>query len=313
MRVAWLYPGQAAQEPGMLARLPASPAAQATLAEASEALGRDVRALDTAEALAGTAATQLALLIAGVATARALAAEGIGPDVVAGHSVGAFAAAVTADVLALGDAVRAVALRGALMAAAYPHGYGMAAVIGLPERRLVPLVDEARRAGPLHLANRNAPLQTVAAGAVPALEAFCAAARRAGAVRAERLSVAVPSHCPLLEPVARELAAALAGIAFQPPRLAYASSCRARLLADPRLIRDDLATNVAAPVRWHDTTVMLHERGVRLFAQMLPGTVLADLAAAAFPDARCLALATSGLESVAHVARGLRAGTDRMA
>ena len=137
MRVALLFPGQGAQEPGMLARLPASPAAQATLAEASEALGRDVRALDTAEALAGTAATQLALLIAGVAAARALAAEGVGPDVVAGHSVGAFAAAVTADVLALGDAVRAVALRGALMAAAYPQGYGMAAVIGLPERRLV--------------------------------------------------------------------------------------------------------------------------------------------------------------------------------
>ena len=82
-------------------------------------------------------------------------------------------------------------------------------------------------------------------------------AHRAGARKAERLCVRVPSHCPLLEPVARELAAALAELPMAPPSLAYVSGSRARLLADPDLIRADLAANVALPVRWHDTTVLL--------------------------------------------------------
>ena len=294
----------------MLARLPACLAVEATLAEATTALGHDVRLLDTAEMLASTVGAQIALLTAGVASGRILAADGLEPDVVAGHSVGTFAAAVIAGVLTLADAIGVVRLRGRRMAASFPAGYGMAAVIGLSERRLVPLIEAARAAGPVYLANRNAPLQIVAAGAIPALDVFCAAARRAGAARIERLAVAVPSHCPLLEPIVHELAAALAPLALRKPILPYASSRRARLLTDPELIREDLAANVAAPVRWHDTTIMLHERGVRLFVQMSPGTVLSDLAGAAFPDARCLAFANSDGRSIAYVAGNLRPPSD---
>ena len=205
--------------------------------------------------------------------------------------------------LAFPDALRAVALRGRLMAAAYPSGYGMAAVIGLPERRVAALVDQARAAGPLHLANRNAPLQTVVAGADAALDAALRA-RPAGRrpqgrapLRARALALpAARARRPRARGGARRVRVA-------PPSLPYASGSRARLLADPDLIRADLAANVALPVRWHDTTVLLHERGVRLFLQAPPGTVLADLAAAAFPDARCLAIAASGLGSAAFLAQ----------
>src|SRR5687767_3738452 len=111
MGVAFLFPGQGSQRPGMLHALPDAAAVTDTLDEASERLGRDVRALDTAEALASTVATQLALLVAGVAADRALAAEGARPDMVAGHSVGGFAAAVSAGVLPFADALRLTRLR----------------------------------------------------------------------------------------------------------------------------------------------------------------------------------------------------------
>ncbi len=210
MSTALLFPGQGSQSAGMLAALPRHPLVAATRDEASELLGRRWQDLDTAEALAGTEAAQLALLIAGVGTARALAAEGVAVDAVLGHSVGAFPAAVAAGCLEFSDALRLVSLRGSLMAGLFPTGYGMAAILGLPARTLRDLVAQSRVAGDLYVANYNAPRQIVVAGADGALDQVCRLAVEAGARKAERLAVATPSHCPLLGPVADELAEALA-------------------------------------------------------------------------------------------------------
>ncbi|TSJ60248.1 acyltransferase domain-containing protein [Starkeya sp. 3C] len=285
-RTALLFPGQGSQSVGMLAALPPHPAIAATLDEASGRLGHDWRELDTAEALAGTRAAQLALLIAGVATARALAAEAVAVDAVLGHSVGAFPAAVAAGVLDFADALRLVALRGERMARLFPAGYGMAAVLGLPARTLRDLVARARASGDLYLSNYNAPRQIVVAGAEPALDALCRLAVEAGARKAERLAVATLSHCPLLEPVADALAGAIAAMPVRPPRLLYASARRARVLTEAPAIAQDLARNVAEPVLWHDAVELLVERGMELFLQAPPGTVLADLLVEAHPDMR---------------------------
>jgi malonate decarboxylase epsilon subunit len=112
MSTALLFPGQGSQTRGMLAALPGHPLISVTLDETSERLGRRWQDLDTAVALAGTEAAQLALLIAGVGTARALVAEGVAVDVVLGHSVGAFPAAVAAGCLEFSDARHLVSLRG---------------------------------------------------------------------------------------------------------------------------------------------------------------------------------------------------------
>ena len=111
-----VFPGQGAQQPGMLARLP-----RETLNEASDLLGEDVTRLDSAEALRSTRAVQLCLLIAGVAASRQLAMT---PDYVAGLSIGAYPAAVVAGALSFNDALHLVSLRGELMQQAYPQGYG---------------------------------------------------------------------------------------------------------------------------------------------------------------------------------------------
>jgi malonate decarboxylase epsilon subunit len=300
MSVAFLFPGQGSQRPRMLHALPDAAAVTDTLDQASEALGKNVRELDSADALASTVATQLALLVAGVATDRALAARGARPDMVAGHSVGAFAAAVSAGVLAFADALRLVRLRGEQMEQAYRSGHGMAVIVGLRQRQAQALIEEASTAeAPVFAANINAPDQLAIAGSHAGLDRALALARQAGARRAERLAVAVPSHCPLLDSVADRLARALADVELQPPTVPYVGNRRARVLRDAAAIRDDLATSVAFPVRWHDATCVIYERGQRLFIEMPPSQVLTNLATVAFPDARAVAVADAGLESAA--------------
>jgi malonate decarboxylase epsilon subunit len=166
MSVAFLYPGQGAQIPGMLHQLPDRAEATWTLQEASQVLGRDVLTLE--QALSSTVPVQLALFVSGVAATRIMHAEGVEPDVVAGLSVGAFAAAVAAGALAFKDGLSLVKLRAELMEKAYPQGYGLAAVVGLSETHLSQIVSEFNQpASPVFVGNLNAPTQFVIAGSDP--------------------------------------------------------------------------------------------------------------------------------------------------
>lgn len=285
MSVLFTFPGQGAQSPGMLHALPGDAAVAAALAEAAEVLGHDPLALDTACALASTRAVQLCLLIAGVAMARSLAARGALPDMVAGFSIGEYAAAVVAGALDYGDALRLVARRGQLMEQAYPSGYGMAAIIGLDLAQLEPLLARVHGAAtPVYVANLNAPRQIAIAGSEPALQAVMALALAHGAGKAKRLAVSVPSHCALLEGAALDLRAAFDGVAMRRPSLVYISSSVARALFDPARIRDSLAANMAQRVQWSSTVRLAWERGARLALEMPPGSVLTRLTAPDFTD-----------------------------
>ena len=295
MSAAFLYPGQGAQFAGMLHQLPDRTEVNETLREASEALGYDVQMLDTEKALSSTVQVQLALFISGVAATRALTAAGVKPDIVAGLSVGAFAAAVAAGALAFKDGLSLVKLRAELMEKAYPEGYGLSAVIGLNEQQLSAIVQEVNKPeSPVFLANLNAPTQIVIAGSDSAMDGVRNRARNEGARVAKRLHVSVPSHCSLQQHAAEELTRRLADIEIKTPRAIYMSNRRARALRDPEGIREDLATNVAHPVRWHDATTVAYERGVRLFIELPPGHTLTDLASTAFPEARTVALGQTG-------------------
>jgi malonate decarboxylase epsilon subunit len=170
MSIAYLFPGQGAQRPGFLHRLPKHPAVSATLGEAAAVLGMQVLSLDDAAALASTVAVQLGVLIAGVAISRALAQEGLQIDAAAGLSVGAFGAAVACEALSFADALPLVKLRGECMQRAYPRGFGMAAIVGLQEPHVAAIVEQIGGAGAqLYLANINAPAQIVLSGSDRAL------------------------------------------------------------------------------------------------------------------------------------------------
>src|SRR5215213_4981868 len=298
MSVAFLFPGQGSQRPGMLHDLPDHPVARDMISRATGVLGRDVLDLDTPEALGSTVAAQLALLVAGATTARILVEEGCEPDYVVGHSVGVFTAAVVAGALAYPDALRLVDLRARAMQEAYPRGYGMGVVAGLDQRTVSRLAAETGTLNaPVHAANVNAPLQVCVAGADEALERVLDLAREHGAHRVWRLAVSTPSHTPLMAPVAAKLERALGEVLMDPPTVPYLSNVGGRALRDPETIRDDLARSVEWPVRWHDATTLLFELGARLFVEMPPGDVLTRLAEVAFPDARCVAVDGGGFES----------------
>ncbi|MDE1147507.1 MAG: malonate decarboxylase subunit epsilon [Azospirillaceae bacterium] len=306
----FLCPGQGAQTPGFMHELPDTPEVAATLAEASRALGHDVLDLDTAEHLESTVAVQLTALVAGVAMSRALITRDVRPDSVAGLSVGSFTAAVIAGALDFTDAVPLVRLRASLMEQAYPTGYGMAAFGGFNQRRLAQLAEaQATAEEPLYLANFNAPTEIVVTGAVAALERLVTSAQEAGARRAQRLAVSVPSHCPLLADVSTKLAAALESIPIQAPRLTYVGNRRARILRDAAAVVEELATNVCNPVLWHDSTTLLFELGERFFIEMPPGTTLTGLAGDAFPDADARCSSRTPLDTLVYLAaRAAREG-----
>ncbi|MDR3413860.1 MAG: malonate decarboxylase subunit epsilon [Formivibrio sp.] len=275
MSVVFTFPGQGAQEPDMLDRLPAHTAVDATLDEASRVLGEDVRGLDSAESLHSTRAVQLSLLVAGVACSRLLAAEGCRPDMTMGLSIGAYAAAVCAEVLNFDDAVRLVSLRGHLMETAFPRDYGMAAVIGLDQDRVEAIVHQVHAPEhPVYVANINAADQIVVAGHDTGLAKVIDLAIQAHAKRAKRLAISVPSHCALLNDAAAQMADAFKTIQIRRSTIGYLSANAARLISDPLRIADDLAHNMARQVHWHDCARLAYERGMRLAVEMPPGSVL---------------------------------------
>lgn len=308
--IAFLFPGQGSQYAGFLHTLGGtSPHARiaSTFEEASDVLHMNVLDLDSADALRSTIAVQLGLFVAGVATVRALRDEGIVPDAVAGLSVGAYGAAVAADAIGFDDALRLLQLRAQLMERAYPQGYGMLAMSGLGERE-VDAVIAGTHAKAAFIANLNAPRQIVVAGADNDLELVRQAALRAGARKAERLAVSVPSHCVLLDSAARELTEAASKVAFKVPSIPYIGNRGARPLRQAEAVRLDLATNLRYPVRWHDSTIVLSELGMQVFVEMPPGRTLTRLADDALPNVAKVAVEQTSISSVAALIRARAAG-----
>lgn len=296
MSTLWAFPGQGAQQPGMLHALPEAPVVQACIEQACAALDEDVRLLDSTEALQSTRAVQLCLLIAGVAASRLLIERGHSPDYVAGLSIGAYAAAVVAGALDFADALRLVALRGELMQRAYPTGYGMTAILGLDQACIERLLAETE--GPVYLGNINAETQLVIAGSDPAMASVAERACALGAGAVKRLAMSVPSHCELLDAPARELAAAFAKVELRAPQVRYLSSSSARLLRDPETLRDDLAYNMSRVVDWQATLVTAYERGVRLHLELPPGSVLSGLARRIFDAGQAIAFSGARLDTL---------------
>ncbi|MCC8404352.1 malonate decarboxylase subunit epsilon [Paraburkholderia sp. MMS20-SJTN17] len=308
--LALLYPGQGAQSEGFLHRLPLHHAVQDTLAEAADTLGIDVLRLDSPGALDSTVAVQLGLTIAGVAIARALADEGLAAQISAGLSVGAFAAAVDCGAVAFRDALQLVRRRAELMETAYPSGYGLAAVSGLSEQQVETLVarQAAQQRQRVYIGNVNAPRQIVVAGADDALDAFIEHALAAGARKATRLAVSVPSHCELLAHASDELLAYSRELPFERPRGIYIGNRGGRPLYTAEAIREDLATNMRYTVRWFDALTAMQEMGAHVLVEAPPGQVSTDIVREYFPEAIALAASTLPFDRLAGTVRRRLAG-----
>ncbi|EMD6814021.1 malonate decarboxylase subunit epsilon [Citrobacter koseri] len=297
MKILFTFPGQGTQHTGMLQNLPGT-----ELALAREVLGAEADTLDTPDALQHTRAVQLALLIAGVAWARELERRGVAPDIVSGLSIGAYPAAVIAGALEFTDALTLVALRGDLMEQAYPHGYGLTAIMGLT----LPQVESLVAGSGTFIANLNAETQIVIAGSDEAMADVAKRALDKGASKAHRLAVSVPSHCALLAEPAQRLVEAFRHVTLSRPRCAYLSGSTGRVLWQPERIADDLAMNMARTVRWQDAAISANEREARLAIEMPPGGVLTCLTRQAEWEGESVSLERSGVDVAVHLAKRLR-------
>lgn len=291
-KILFSFPGQGAQRPGMLHDLPKG---TYRLEEASEALHEDLSELDTVDSFKKTRSVQLALLIKAISYADTLKKEEIEPDITAGLSIGAYAAAVASGALSFADAVRLVAVRGDVMHKAYPQGYGMAAIMGLP----IDVVEKICEATPdLYVANYNAETQIVVSGSDTALKVAESASLELGAERYRRLRVAVPSHCVLMERVVPELTDAFKQITLQRPKKAYLSVTTGRVLWKAEAIAEDLIYNMARRTQWKEVARSAFERGVGFAIEMPPGSVLTKLTQLAAPEIESESVAEIGLTDI---------------
>jgi [acyl-carrier-protein] S-malonyltransferase len=300
--IAFVFPGQGSQAPGMGAVVAASSSgAAAVFAEADAALGEPLSRLawdGPAETLDLTRNAQPALVATSVAFLAALrerreaaGAPALAPVFAAGHSMGQYSALVAAGALPLADAVRLVRLRGDLMQASGAGRPGaMAAVIGLDDARLPDVVAAGSAAGILTVANRNSPGQVVLSGERAAVDAAVAAAKDAGARRAIELPVSVAAHSPLMADAATGMAHALADVAFADPHPPLLSNAEAAPIVDAAAARGELVEHLTRGVDWVAIVERMRAAGVDTFIEVGPGRVLTGLIRRIVPDATAIAL-----------------------
>lgn len=303
MTLALLFPGQGSQSVGMGAALAdAFASARDVFAEVDEALGQKLSTLmreGPEDQLTLTENAQPALMAVSVAAARVLKADfGVGVDraaFVAGHSLGEYSALCAAGAISLADTARLLKLRGQAMQRAVPVGKGaMASLIG-PKSDLA-LAEEAARAGSevgvCVVANDNNAGNVVISGDKAAVDRAIEKAKELGA-RAIPLNVSAPFHCPLMQPAADEMAAALADAKIVAPGVPVVANVTARPETDPEVIRRLLVEQVTGRVRWRESMEwMAGEGGVSRFAEIGSGKVLTGMAKRIAPEAESLSLNT---------------------
>ena len=283
MKLGLVFPGQGSQTVGMMEGYAGHSAVHETFVEASQVLGQDLWALvqdGPAEVLNQTVNTQPVMLAADVAVYRAWrAAGGAEASVMAGHSLGEYAALVAAGAISFADALPLVRFRAQAMQDAVPQGVGaMAAIMGLDDEGVVAACAEAAQTQSVEAVNFNAPGQVVIAGHKEAVERAIVAAKARGAKRGLLLPVSAPFHSKLLRPAAEKLAAYLAGVTVRDAHPAVLHNVDVARAATPEAIREALARQAASPVRWVGTIQAFVEEGVTHIAECGPGTVLTGLA-----------------------------------
>lgn len=300
-QLAFVFPGQGSQALGMLAELAAQHASiESCFKEASEGAGVDLWQISqdpSDDRLNQTEFTQPALLAANIALWRLWQAQGgAQPAMLAGHSLGEYAALVAAGAISLHDGANLVRLRGQYMQAAVPAGTGaMAAVLGAEDSMVEQLCSESSTADSVVVpANYNSPGQIVIGGHAEAVDRAIAALQAAGIRKTVKLAVSVPSHTPLMRKAAEQLQQAIADSAWSMPDRPVIQNVDASVKNELSDIKQALVAQLYLPVQWTRCTQTLAAAGVGHAVECGPGKVLSGLVKRIDKSLSTYTLATPG-------------------
>jgi len=291
-KLAFLFPGQASQYPGMGRDLASNfPESQAVFNEADAALGFSLSQLcfdGSEEDLKLTANTQPSILTVSIAAWRALEKKGITPDFAAGHSLGEYSALVAAGSLDFSAAVKIARKRGQYMQEAVPAGEGsMAAILGLSPTDVAEVCKKAAQGEVVSPANLNSPEQTVVSGTSAAVKRAVEIASQSGAKRAVILPVSAPFHCALMQPAQKRLEPDLRAAKFSVLRFPVITNVEAEAETSGDEAREALIQQVTMPVRWLDSIREMIAQEVTIFVEVGPGKVLSGLLRQIDRSVRC--------------------------
>jgi len=291
-KLAFLFPGQASQYPGMGRNLADSfPECKNVFNEADTALGFSISKLcfeGSEEELKLTENTQPSILTVSVAAYRILEKRGMAPDFVAGHSLGEYSGLVASGALDFATGVKLVRKRGRYMQEAVPSGEGaMAAIMGLSPSDVGEICKKASNGEVVSPANLNSPEQTVISGAAAAVKRAVEIASQSGAKRAVILAVSAPFHCSLMAPAQTRLEPELREAAFGALKFPLVTNVDAGAITSGEEARNALIRQVTMPVRWLDSVHEMIESGVTIFVEVGPGKVLSGLLRQIDRSVRC--------------------------
>lgn len=291
---AFVFPGQGSQSVGMGLELhKAFPVARAVFEEVDEALRVNLSRLifegDPAE-LTATENTQPALFAVSMAVVRTLEHEGgfalkDKAALLAGHSLGEYAALTAAGVMSIAEGARLLRLRGQAMQRAVPAGQGgMAALLGVEPDVAQAICVECAQGDVLEIANDNGGGQIVISGYMAAVDRALEAAKAKGIRRAVKLPVSAPFHSSLMAPAAEEMKEALAAADFRPANIPVIANVTAEEISQPEDIRIRLGEQITGRVRWRETVLSMPGKGITGIHELGAGKVLTGLARRIAPD-----------------------------
>jgi len=277
-RVAFLFPGQGSQQPGMGSELLEDEEVSALCERCESFTGVALRRLLTAagdDELRLTQNAQPALCFVGIALTMLLQRRGIEPVAAAGHSVGEYAALAAGGAIDAPHVIKAVVERGKAMAEAAPAGTGsMSAVLGLDAQAVEVALAGMNDAWP---ANYNTPTQTVIAGTMTGLEVATQRLQVAGAKRVLPLNVSAAFHTPLMAPAAERLRAALDRVEWRAPRIPVMANLTGRQHQGGDRIAHVMEMQLRSPVRWSACIGSLVELGCDTFIEVGPKRALTGM------------------------------------
>ena len=289
-KTAVLFPGQGSQYLGMAAEfLQQSADARALMAQAETICGFPLQRLcqdgPMAE-LTTVAVLQPAITVVNMICWQELKKAGFAADILAGHSLGEYAALYAAGVLTAQDTLRLVTERGRLMAREGElHPGSMRAVLGLTIGQVEEVLDAVD--GVVVVANHNTLTQVVVSGETAVLDAAAARVADRGG-KCIPLKVSVANHSPLVAGAVPDFSRIMAEIPFNPPATPLFFNVTAATEEDPDAIRSIMARQIASRVRWYEIVGKLIDSGIKHFVEVGPKTVLSGLVKKILPpDSDC--------------------------